>query len=313
MTAFGEMLKGAADGVEHFDCHASWQWVTANPEAPVAAVAAYLAMVAVGKLLIKERHGFQLRHLFALWNAVLSAFSTAGLVVCLPYLFLVLTHRTPEELICSDELMWGNGSIGGRPERPINSEHPLLELLFFSIDTIVHGDENEAPVLAASCYGHMGYFMTAFMLSKFPELLDTAFLLLMGKPVSFLQWYHHATVLAFSWFAYSIATPTAMLFGTMNYAIHSVMYAYFAVSTYTRYFSFLRIYITGLQLMQMFVGLFINLYTYYLVRIEQVVCSPSYSDTYFGACFALYASYFVLFAHLFYVNYIDPPKKSKKL
>ena len=38
-----------------------------------------------------------------------------------------------------------------------------------------------------------------FMWSKFPELFDTVLLVLRGRPVIFLHWYHHITVLMFCW------------------------------------------------------------------------------------------------------------------
>ena len=39
--------------------------------------------------------------------------------------------------------------------------------------------------------------MYMFMLSKFPELVDTVLLVLRGRPVPFLHWYHHITVLLY--------------------------------------------------------------------------------------------------------------------
>ena len=38
-----------------------------------------------------------------------------------------------------------------------------------------------------------------FMWSKFPELFDTVLLVLRGRPVIFLHWHHHVTVLLFCW------------------------------------------------------------------------------------------------------------------
>lgn len=40
----------------------------------------------------------------------------------------------------------------------------------------------------AACYGWMGFVMTGFMLSKFPEMFDTAFLVARKRDIIFLHW-----------------------------------------------------------------------------------------------------------------------------
>lgn len=44
-----------------------------------------------------------------------------------------------------------------------------------------------------------GFWTTMFVLSKVPELGDTIFIVLRKQPLIFLHWYHHATVLVYSW------------------------------------------------------------------------------------------------------------------
>merc|ERR1711991_495069 len=141
------------------------------------------------------------------------------------------------------------------------------------------------------------------MLSKFPELLDTFFLVYMRKPVAFLHWYHHATVLLYCWFAYKNATPSAVIFATMNYCVHSVMYLYFGVATYTRALSFMRMPITMMQLSQMALGVGLTLVTYVYAH-DGEGCSATYTGSgFFPFCAALYGTYLVLFAQLFYKSY----------
>ena len=268
------MMKGV-DFVENFDCHPSFEWVKGNQMVPCVTVAGYLVIVILYKSLGLEGKGFQgsfAKLLQFFWNSMLAVFSCAGAAVCIPYLFDTMKRTSLATIICSDSGMWEGSN--------------------------------------ASCYGAMGFFMTAFMFSKFPELGDTFLLMLMGRKVVVLQWYHHATVLLYCWFAYATATPNAMLFGTLNYIVHSVMYTYFAVSCYSGILSPIRKLITLLQLSQMAIGLALNVYTYYLV--QNGTCSETYSPTYFMACSMLYASYFVLFLKLYLDNSKRGNRKNKK-
>ena len=50
--------------------------------------------------------------------------------------------------------------------------------------------------------GKEGVWVSMFIFSKIPELIDTVFLVLQKKPVIFLHWFHHVTVLLYCWHAY---------------------------------------------------------------------------------------------------------------
>lgn len=83
--------------------------------------------------------------------------------------------------------------------------------------------------------GAPGVAIGAFTASKLVELGDTVWLVARGRPVRFLHWYHHASVLAFCWLA--LARRTGMVglwFGTINMAVHAVMYAYYAFQAQAR-------------------------------------------------------------------------------
>lgn len=86
----------------------------------------------------------------------------------------------------------------------------------------------ESPISAGWGIGTTGLWVQYFVLSKFVELGDTCFLIFNQREVVFLHWFHHASTLYFSWFAYVHEAPYALFFIAMNYSVHTVMYAYFA-------------------------------------------------------------------------------------
>ena len=54
-------------------------------------------------------------------------------------------------------------------------------------------------------------WVSFFIFSKIPELVDTVFLVLQKKPVIFLHWFHHVTVLLYCWHAYTVADVALLL------------------------------------------------------------------------------------------------------
>ena len=51
-----------------------------------------------------------------------------------------------------------------------------------------------------------------FIYSKVPELVDTAFVVLRKKPLIFLHWYHHVTVLLYCWHSYYTLSSAGLYF-----------------------------------------------------------------------------------------------------
>merc|ERR1711933_369201 len=161
----------------------------------------------------------------------------------------------------------------------------------------------------ASWYGSGwgGAFVALFIYSKIAELMDTVLLLLAGKPVIALQWWHHSTVLLYCWHSYSVRIATGAWFACMNYSVHSIMYGYFAImgTRYRKLVTPYAIYITLLQLVQMLVGMFVTIKAV-MYQAEGEECHVNKTNSFLGL--SMYASYFLLFFKLFVDNYFLKPK-----
>jgi len=146
------------------------------------------------------------------------------------------------------------------------------------------------------------YFAWLFVLSKVVELGDTAFIVLRKRKLIFLHWYHHCTVLLYTWYSYSEYIAPARWFVVMNYTIHSIMYTYYAVkSLHFRIPRGVPLAITTLQLSQMVVGIVINIYAY-LIKLQNIECNVSKQNL--EISFLIYGSYALLFWHYFRNSYL---------
>jgi elongation of very long chain fatty acids protein 6 len=112
-------------------------------------------------------------------------------------------------------------------------------------------------------HGVAGWWAWLFILSKFPELFDTLFIVLRKQKLIFLHWYHHATVLVYCWFSCSEFSSTGRWFILMNYTVHAAMYTYYACRALRfRIPKWVNIVITSGQISQMIIGIFVNCIAY---------------------------------------------------
>lgn len=93
------------------------------------------------------------------------------------------------------------------------------------------------------------FWVDAFYMSKYWELLDTVLLVLRKKPLSFLHVYHHAVVIPEMWMFTRAELPWSLGCVVMNSGVHVVMYYYFAASSGGRRIWW-RKYVTILQIAQ---------------------------------------------------------------
>jgi len=136
-----------------------------------------------------------------------------------------------------------------------------------------------------------------FIFSKIPELMDTVFIVLRKKPLIFLHWYHHVTVLLFCWNAYATLAGSGLYFVAMNYTVHALMYGYYCLQALNCCpKSFPTILITLMQIAQMFVGTGVCISCwYYLLSAKEgsASCSNDLSNLIAGGL--MYGSYLYLF------------------
>lgn len=164
--------------------------------------------------------------------------------------------------------------------------------------------------------GSTGFWVQIFCLSKFPELLDTFFIVIHKKPLIFLHWYHHITVLLYCWHSYVSSSPTGIWFVVMNYAVHWIMYGYYFLMAIKRKPKWMNaMVITCAQISQMVVGVAVTLLAFYYYNPDGQGADSCWvtKENNLAACI-MYGSYLFLFLQFFVRRYfkVSVDKKDKK-
>jgi len=179
-------------------------------------------------------------------------------------------------------------------------------------NAIVNYDLTYSVCDSSFYHGSSGFWAFLFNLSKAYELGDTLFIVLRRQPLIFLHWYHHVTVMIYTFYSYPEHISSGRWYITMNYCIHSVMYTYFALRAVRFPLpSFVRVSVTSLQIVQMAIGLITSI-SVIVTKYNGGDCHQTVFNA--GVAILLYSSYLVLFVHFFYQQYAAPAKKkSSKL
>lgn len=142
--------------------------------------------------------------------------------------------------------------------------------------------------------GPTGFWCSLFVFSKIPELLDTYFIVVRKRPLLFLHWYHHVTVLLYCWHSYATRAPQALYFVSMNYTVHSIMYGYYYLMACKLKPPWLSpVVITAAQIIQMFVGMSVQVAASYKYFTDSNSCDMNGTNIFWGGI--MYASYLALF------------------
>ena len=153
------------------------------------------------------------------------------------------------------------------------------------------------------------FYSMLFVFSKIVEFGDTFFVVMRKTPLNFLHWYHHITVCVFSWHSLAMASSPAHWFCALNFAVHSVMYTYYAIkSTGVSLPKFVAVGITMLQLLQFVMGLIVVCTSAYVLFVLGQECRENRTNITMGV--VIYFSYIVLFGNFFYQRYLKPKEKA---
>lgn len=147
---------------------------------------------------------------------------------------------------------------------------------------------------------HYGYIVFLFNISKFPEMIDTLFIVLRKKELTFLHVFHHLSVAVYCWSTLYYPPPLGYWYALMNTFVHGVMYGYFAFDKeIKKYTNFNPMYLTILQILQMYWGLAVNC-IYLLQPTTQFDFVTKYNAIY---GISMYGSYLYLFCAFFAKKY----------
>ena len=125
---------------------------------------------------------------------------------------------------------------------------------------------------------------------QYIEYLDTLFLVLSGKSISWLQYTHHASTAILMYNNMnSTISPYVSLFVMMNCFVHIPMYWYFAYPRGLLYH--IRQFITVIQIIQHIVAVYVLSTTLYSVD-----CKQNYIGNRIGLLlYGMYLTFFVVF------------------
>lgn len=218
----------------------------------------YLVLVFGGPLFMKNREALECKPILALWNLSLSLLSVV--------MFYSTFTRVGAETVNA-------GS----------------DWLYYLITL-------PEPYDARVWNGPHMFWMWVFGLSKVFELFDTALLVVRKRKVGLLHWYHHTTVLVFTWFCMNVVASPGFVFGIMNAFVHSIMYFYYFLTS-LGYRPWWGNAVTLIQLSQMAVGVGVSvLWTYfYLFTERECPLKVPVHAWVVTTCVAIYGSYFLLF------------------
>lgn len=230
----------------------------------------YLPLCQILERFYNPNNRSMLKKIGFVWNTLLSLFSAVGTYVTLPYLV---------NCVYNDGL-----------ESVLQASNPSCNYIFNN---------------------KVSFWSSLFVCSKLPEFIDTfLYILKNGKQHIFLHWYHHLFTAFYSYLLVvkdDVPSKYGIWMVSLNFFVHTFMYAYYAVMEITEQGCWLRklvnkyaSFITTIQTVQMFIIMYVMLYDKFVLDNNM---------DHFG--FGMYLVYAILFTNLFVGKYLTKSKSLK--
>ncbi|CAG0887944.1 unnamed protein product [Cyprideis torosa] len=234
--------------------------------------AIYVVAIFSGQRWMRDRKPYDLTRALIVWNWSLAIFSLLAGIRGWIYFFGEITTGTLDELLC----------YPGAFQKP------------------------QAP----GCAGYP-IWMWAFVFSKLLELGDTFFIVVRKRPLIFLHYYHHISVLVCILYGYGQGVAVGLIFCMVNALVHFFMYSYYALrSMRIKLPKIVSMTLTAMQIFQMLVALGVNWKTQLISR-TMPNCTYTPQVAFLGYFF--FATYALLFLHYFYKAYLVDPNSSNSI
>jgi len=148
------------------------------------------------------------------------------------------------------------------------------------------------------------FWAQMFYLSKYYELLDTVFVVLRKKQLTFLHVWHHCAVVFVCWLAVRDEISMGWITVFDNTGVHVLMYYYYAIQSLERRDVWWKKYLTTIQIIQFCIDIVTSVPFLYLY-VNKVKCAGSFESWLIANLTGF--SFFLLFVNFYIQQY-----KSKK-
>ena len=120
----------------------------------------------------------------------------------------------------------------------------------------------------------LSHYIYVFHLSKYYEFFDTFFMILNKNNISFLHYYHHSTVVIYTFLVYKYKPGGDYYLGPMlNSWVYIWMYLYYMLSSMINKENKIKYlwwnkYLTQMQIIQFFINTYMGLHHYFIMGIH---------------------------------------------